>query len=62
MVKYRVQRRGFEKVWLVVKTPPGDVPITIDEPYTDAELARKAAQELNKYAERVAARTKPPTD
>ena len=59
MARYRVHRRGLEKVWLVIKTAEGREPISIGEPYTDAELAKKVAQELNEYAERIAARTKP---
>jgi len=42
MVQYRVLRRGFEKVWLVIKSAHGGEPIAIGDPYLDIELAEKA--------------------
>jgi hypothetical protein len=58
MVEFRIQRRGLEKRWVIVKTAAGEEPVEVGLPYTDPELAMQNAKRLNEYARLVASHSK----
>ena len=50
MVEFRVQRRGLERRWVILRVAPGHEPVEIGRPYDDPIRAEAEAQKLNELA------------
>ena len=51
MVEFRVQRRGLERRWVVLRITPGQEPVEVGPPYDDPVLAMAEAKKLNELAQ-----------
>ena len=52
MVEFRVQRRGLEKRWVILRVAPGHDPVEIGRPYDDPARAHEEAAKLNELVKR----------
>ncbi len=58
MVEFRVQRRGLERRWVILRIFPGHEPVEIGRPYDDPFRAEAEAQKLNELAQAAAGRNR----
>jgi len=62
MVEFRVQRRGLERRWVILRVAPGHEPIEIGRSYDDPVQANEEASKLNELAKTVGEHRKPSPD